>query len=165
MSIITEAKPTETVALYNGEVISGFMARMHEAVRDIDTLRNNPPKSIHVRMKMYDRVASAFLDHLDFTIEMKRELTKELKQERGARPDRNGKRWLDDEDILLIERVAAGDSIQKIANTFGRTPLAVSGRVSHLVGIKRITEEIAGRIEGYLNGAEVEGVFVGKIRK
>lgn len=165
MSIITEAKPAETVALYHEEVVSGFMTRMHAATRDIDTLRNNPPKSIHVRMKMYDRVASAFLEHLDFTIEMKRELTKELKQERGARPDRNGKRWLDDEDILLIERVAAGDSIQKIANTFGRTPLAVSGRVSHLVGIKRITEEIAGRIEGYLNGTEIEGVFVGRIRK
>lgn len=165
MSIITEAKPTETVELYREDVVDGLVARVHAAVRDIDTLRYNAPKSVHIRLKMYDRIAAVFLEHLEFADEMKRGFTKELKQERGSRPNRNGKRWLEEEDVLLIERVAAGDSIQKIANTFGRTPLAISGRVSHLVGIKRITEEIAGRIEGYLDGTEVEGVFVGKIRK
>ena len=165
MSIIAEAKPLEGVGLYDRDVASGLVDRVHAAVRDIHTLRNSPPKSIHVRMKMYDRIASTFLDHLDMTAEIRQGMLKERKQDRGARPERNGKRWSEAEDVTLINHVAAGESIQSLANIFGRTPLAISGRVSHLVGIKRITEEIAGRIEGYLDGAEVKGVFVGKIRK
>ena len=164
-SIVSEAKPTETVALYRAEVVDRLVTQVTAAVRDIDILRNSPPKSVHVRLKMYDRIASAFLDHLDFTDEFRKDVRKASGQLNGATPDRHGKKWRDEEDTLLIERVAAGDSIQLIANTFGRTPLSISGRVSHLVGIKRLSEEIAGRIEGYLNGEEVKGVFVGKIRK
>ena len=78
----------------------------------------------------------------------------------------NRKKWTPEEDELLVEIVAQGEqSISEVALTFGRTPGAISTRVSYLVGIKKVSKEIAGRFIGYLDGRHVEGIINGTVRK
>lgn len=48
---------------------------------------------------------------------------------------------------------------------FGRSAGAIATRVSYLVGIKKVSEEVAGKFVGYLDGKHVEGVINGTVRK
>ena len=76
------------------------------------------------------------------------------------------KRWTQADDEQLIEYVASGDfSMGAIASMFGRTPSAISARVTKLVGVGKISQEIAGRFIGTLNGEHVVGIIDGELTK
>lgn len=79
---------------------------------------------------------------------------------------RSGKRWTESEDEHLIDMAAAGDmTLFELAMTMGRTPGAVQSRISQLVGIGKISQEVAGRFVGTLNGEHVSGIIEGELRK
>ena len=74
------------------------------------------------------------------------------------------KRWSKDEDEVLIELVCDNDtSLLEISTTLGRTPGAIKTRLSNLVGTKRISQKVAGRFIGTVNGdrsdCEINGVI------
>lgn len=78
--------------------------------------------------------------------------------------ERGRKRWSQEEDELLIEMAARSDvTIIELSREFGRTPGAIQSRITHLVGINRLSKEVAGRFVGSLNGEHVEGDIVGTI--
>ena len=52
-----------------------------------------------------------------------------------------------------------------VASLFGRTPSAIASRVSYLVGIERVSQEIAGRFVGTLNGQHIHGMIDGELQK
>ena len=80
---------------------------------------------------------------------------------------RKNKRWLPEEDEVLVNMVCDDNSIFEISLTLGRTPASIKTRLSNLVGTKRISKNIAGKfigkIDGILTECEIEGtVFNGK---
>ena len=80
--------------------------------------------------------------------------------------DRSNKRWTAEEDEQLIEYVCReGASIITATTIFGRSPGAIKQRVSQLVGIKRMSQEVAGKFIGTLNGANIEGNIRGQLVK
>ena len=80
--------------------------------------------------------------------------------------ERGRKRWTQQDDELLIEMAAQEDvTIIDLSKQFGRTPGAIQSRISRLVGIKKLSAEIAGRFIGTLNGEFVEGNIDGIVRK
>lgn len=80
--------------------------------------------------------------------------------------ERSNKRWDKDEDELLVDLVSEGrTSLTQIAISMGRTPAAIQTRLSYLVGIRKITQEIAGRFIGTLNGEDVSGYIDGTFQK
>lgn len=80
--------------------------------------------------------------------------------------DRGRKRWTYEEDEALIDMAARDDvNIIDLSREFGRTPSAIKTRISHLVGIERITTEVAGRFIGNLNGVFTEGTIDGTVTR
>jgi hypothetical protein len=80
--------------------------------------------------------------------------------------ENSGKRWHKDEDEYLIELATMpGSTMMNMAATLGRTPGAIQSRLSQLVGIGKISQEIAGRFIGTLNGEHVVGVIDGELTK
>lgn len=122
-------------------------------------------KNVMNRLNAYREVSATFRDAIITHQELRDMAMRERAQIAGKGTPRSGKKWTDDEDSILIDRAVTGDDVQAIALTLGRTPTAVSGRISHLVGVKRISEAFAGTIRGQLNGEEVEGVFVGNVSR
>lgn len=80
--------------------------------------------------------------------------------------ERGRKRWTQQDDELLIEMASQDDTtIIDLSRQFGRTPGAIQSRISKLVGIKKMSVEVAGRFIGTLNGEFVEGNIDGTVSK
>lgn len=76
--------------------------------------------------------------------------------------------WIEinDSDDLLISAVCSGNFTPlSLAAAFGRSPSAISSHLSYLVGVKRVSQSIAGRFIGQMNGEEVNADIVGTIYK
>ena len=103
-------------------------------------------------LRFYQEVAEYAFDQIN---------TLERKSAKNA-----NKKWTKDEDELLIELVTDDDvtDIELMAK-FGRSMGAIKTRVSTLVGLNRISQEIAGRFVGTINGEKVEGKIDGTVYK
>jgi hypothetical protein len=75
------------------------------------------------------------------------------------------KKWSKEEDEWLIEAVCDDVSLMRIAIALGRTVSAVQGRITYLVGVKRLSQQVAGKFIGTANGAEFEADLVGTVFK
>lgn len=78
---------------------------------------------------------------------------------------RSRKRWTKEEDEKLIEMAADGESMTMIAFVLDRTPTAVQTRISYLVGIERMSQEIGGHFIGWMDGEHVEAEVSGTVYK
>lgn len=90
----------------------------------------------------------------------------ELDRYEDGYADQSRKRWTEEEDEALIERAACDDSTPiQLAQEFGRSPGAITSRISYLVGIKRVSSKVAGRFIGRIDGQEVEADIDGVLTK
>ena len=135
-------------------------------VTDIYTLIVHPPKNAFAKIsacqELLCRAALRILALEDF----KKAATLEIERHESNVGERSRKRWTPEDDDLLIETAAQDDAtIFGMAKEFGRTPGAIQSRISHLVGIKRMSVEVAGRFIGTLNGEFVDGDIDGVVSK
>lgn len=77
----------------------------------------------------------------------------------------NHKRWSKSDENLLIDLVCKGDSIRTIATIFHRSPSAIQTKITSLVGVKRLSQQVAGKFIGTANGADFNAELVGTIYK
>ena len=76
------------------------------------------------------------------------------------------KRWSPEEDATLIEMVCGDDcTMWSLASTFGRTPSSIKARLTTLVGLKRVSQEVAGRFIGTVDGVKTDSIISGTIYK
>lgn len=75
------------------------------------------------------------------------------------------KRWTEEEENWLIDLVVNDTPIIDISTAMGRSPSAIKSKVSNLVGLKRISQNIAGKFFGTINGEEVTGLIKGTVCK
>ncbi len=76
------------------------------------------------------------------------------------------KRWTKEDDETLIEYVCSSDeSIASVAKIFGRSPASVQSRITKLVGIERLSKEVAGRFLGTIDGHQISGDIKGIVSK
>lgn len=93
-------------------------------------------------------------------------LIEAAKRQRTDSESKKYKRWTEAEDNELIELVCEPKlSILDISVTMGRTVPSIKTRVSKLVGLKRISQEIAGRFVGSINGIDSDCVLDGTLFK
>lgn len=80
--------------------------------------------------------------------------------------ERSGKRWQSDEDELLVELASRDEmSMTEMSVTMGRTPGAIQSRLSQLVGIGKVSQSVAGRFIGTIDGEHVHGYIQGDVSK
>lgn len=122
-------------------------------------------KNVYVAMQKQRKCADEAVQCLMYYREFNHYLC-ELVERLASDSEKNRyKRWNDIQDEALIEMVCQGDNIYTISTTLGRSPSAIKTRLSKLVGISRISEEIAGTFIGTLNGTNVEGNIKGTLNK
>lgn len=162
-------KPLENVHGFEMEPGDPQVAKaaMPHMVALIKLNRGEGPKSVHRRLQDYRKHSAALMD-LHFNLsEVVRFQTQELEVVKGGDYERARKRWTEEEDDALIEFASREEApnLMDLSLTFQRSPAAVSSRLTHLVGIRRITEALMGRITGYLDGVPVDGAFHGAIHR
>lgn len=124
------------------------------------------PQDVLSELKIYRKYVPELLKDYTRVIRSNNEFVKVMKRQRTDSEEKKYKRWTDAEDNELIELVCDPDlSILDISVTMGRTVPAIKTRVSKLVGLKRLSQEIAGRFIGTINGNHAECVIDGTIYK
>lgn len=135
-------------------------------VTDIYAIITHPPKSAHAKIIAYQELLRRAAVRILALEDLKDTMLLEIERHESNVGERSRKRWTPEDDELLIETASQDDAtIFGMAKQFGRTPGAIQSRISYLVGIKRVSEEIAGRFIGTLNGEFVEGDIDGIVSK
>ena len=142
-----------------GDGVSRAMERVSKALAE-------PAKNPFDELKIYREYVPMIIKWGFGNQEILQDVLADNRRLTGTPGARSGKRWTSEEDRVLIDLATADDAaIIPIATTLGRSPQAISSRLTYLVGISRVTQEIAGRITGYIDGNPVDGQFVGTITK
>jgi predicted HTH transcriptional regulator len=118
------------------------------------------------KYRTYERYVPVLLKlHFQFQ-DMIEKQSKQIERYEKAASARKNARWTSDEDNALVEMVAQGGiGVHELSTMFGRSPASISTRLSKLVGIGRISQDIVGRFIGTLNGEEVSGQIDGTLIK
>ena len=123
------------------------------------------PKNAAHQMKVFRKYVPVLIDMYDVVQQVLSATCEANEELQGSLSARSRKRYTPEEDEAIVEMAASGHTTVEIALGVGRTPGAVQTRISHLVGIGKISEEIAGRFSGLLDGEFVEGDISGTIYK
>ena len=124
------------------------------------------PKSIIVEVNTYRKYIPIVLDAYIRMCEGVRKATMLHDRATDIDYDRSHKRWTPEEDNALIDEVCCDDmNIHKLSTMFGRSPGAIKTHISELVGRKRISQEIAGRFIGIVDGEQIDAEINGTVYK
>lgn len=134
---------------------------LHAKMRD---LAECPPKPAQL-LREIKKYLPSFVKAFEIATKLLRSVVEENNQLLSGMSERSRKRWSKGEDNLLIEYASKEMSVFEIAGALGRTPAAISTRISKLVGIGKISQEIAGRFIGEINGEAVDGYIDGTLHK
>lgn len=142
------------------------MANLCRASGMVSEDYSHAPMNTAAKLRTYNKYVPMMIKQVLYQQELIGALAKEVERLSENNLERGGKRWDQDEDETLIE-LAADDSksVAQIAIMMGRTPAAIQSRITHLVGINRISSEVAGRFVGTLDGEDIEGVIEGTLTR
>jgi len=136
------------------------------AVQQLALVSKQRPKSLVIEVKQYRKYVPILIEsYIKITEGLQKSI---MQQERYGKIsyDRGNKRWTREEDESLIEIVCDGSAnIHEISTIFGRSPGAIKTHISDLVGRRRLTQEVAGRFIGTINGETSEAVICGTVHK
>ena len=135
------------------------------ALMKLSDLVSQPPKNKFKELQQYRSLAKAVIEYQFVYQDFVNACTEEVDRVLSGTSDRSRKRWTDDEDTALIEMAAEDHTATEIAIMLGRSPGAIQTRLSYLVGVNRVSSQIAGRFIGWLDGEQVEGDIDGVVTK
>ena len=137
-----------------------------EAIEKLFVLCHEPKGNAFLQLQQFRKNVPILINYVLFLQKIVDAYTETYDRAMNKTSAKSGKKWTPEEDELLIEIVARGDmAISEVAITFGRSPGAISSRVSQLVGVQRVSAEVAGRFVGYLDGKKTEGMINGTVKK
>ena len=137
-----------------------------EAVQQLAKVSTERPKSIIVELNIYRKFLPILLKAYFVMSEGTDKACKQVERCTNIDYDRANKRWSKEEDEELINIVCDGkENIHQISTIFGRSPGAIKTHISELVGRKRLSQEVAGRFIGIIDGIEANAEIKGTIFK
>lgn len=152
VGVFRQDVPTETKADIQ-RAINELLKTIHE--------KPNVSKELH----SYRKYVPLLIKYCEFLDKFSNVTAKTIQRIESGCEDRKYERWSDEEDALLIELVCSDRSIVEVSAAMGRTIPSIKTRVSKLVGIKRITQDVAGRFIGYIDGKSSECIINGTVTK
>ena len=122
------------------------------------------PKSIIAELNIYRKYIPIMIRAYCVQSEVMKKATTQVNRCTEIEYDRGNKRWTNEEDETLINLVCDGkENIHRISTILGRSPGAIQSHVSYLVGRKRLTQEVAGKFIGMIDGKSAEAEICGKV--
>lgn len=141
-------------------------SKLENAVYQITKAISQHPKSIVQELQIYRKYIPIILEACFIQTEGLKKVGMQLDRCTNISYDRSNKRWSKDEDETLIDQVCEGKSnIHQLSTMFGRSPGAIQVHISELVGRKRLSQEIAGKFIGKINGEVTEAEICGTVYK
>lgn len=141
-------------------------ADMIRLINKIDALTYQPTGNAFKQLQEWRKIGKQVGAIIETCYELNMASENQIKRLNDKTGERANKRWDEKEDEDLINLICDHDaSIIEISSILGRSPTAIQNRVSHLVGIKRVSQEVAGKFIGTLNGANIEGNIRGQLVK
>ena len=136
------------------------------AARQLTHICTKRPKSIVVEVNIFRKYVPILIAGYIKQSEGFRKACMQINRCTEIEYDRSNKHWTKEEDETLIELVCEGkDNIHQLSTIFGRSPGAIKTHISDLVGRRRLTQEVAGRFIGTINGETSEAVICGTVHK
>ena len=124
------------------------------------------PKSIVEEVRIYRKYVPIMIKAYCTQSEGMKKAAMQIDRLADVEYDRGNKRWSKEEDEMLINLVCEGkENIHKISTILGRSPGAIQSHISFLVGRKRLTQEVAGKFIGTINGESTEAEICGTVYK
>lgn len=134
--------------------------------KEINELLDNPKMSPYIQLQKWRKLGKQMYEMIKIRDDLVNASYDQLKRISDSTATNANKRWTKEDDEMLIDLVCGEKySLIEISSIFGRSTTAISTRISYLVGINRISKEIAGKFEGLLNGEKVQGDIKGTITK
>ena len=154
------------IALVNTNLPYQTKGETNEALIKVLSVIQNRPKSIIVEVNTYRKYIPKLINYikerdklLDFAI-------KQIERYENDCDDKRFKRWTPEEEEMLINLVCDENySMLQISTMMGRTVPSIKTKISNLVGVKRLSQKIAGRFIGTMNGENIETNLNGIIYK
>ena len=138
----------------------------NEAFRALNMVICNRPKSIVVEVNTFRKYVPIILRSIIQMNELKKASCTQAERVTTDNNDKKYQRWTENEDKLLIDLVCDGKlSMLQLSTTMGRTVPAIKTRLSYLVGVKRLSQKIAGKFIGTANGEDAELQLEGTLYK
>lgn len=133
-----------------------------KAFKELLDLVVHTPSSSYIELKKYRQYVPVMLwEQVNFHNEMNNVIEYCKRMETDCKDgEKYNKRWGKVEDEWLIDAVCHDVPILKIAVALGRTPSAVQTRITHLVGVNRLSQQVAGKFIGMANGEEFQANLV-----
>ena len=136
------------------------------ALSRLERILSQKPKSIVAELNTYRRYVPLILEAY---LKMSEALNKSILQIDRCTDieyDRANRRWSREEDEEIIDRVCEGKlNIHQLSTIFGRSPGAIQTHISELVGRERLSQAVAGRFVGMIDGISAEAEICGKVFK
>lgn len=146
--------------------MGGNLYEMRRVYNEAKDLIERPKGNPYQQLLQYKKVLPKLIKMLESDIEDWEMEHRQVERFSEVTYDNSNKRWNKEEDEMLINAVCDGNSsLYEISTRFGRSPSSISTRISYLVGIKRLTTEVAGRFTGTLDGENVSGEIKGILKK
>lgn len=128
-------------------------------------LLSNAKCSPYIEIKRWRAIGKDFIKYMQAQQTLHKMESTDRKRLTEGYGEKSNDRWIPEEDNQLIEIACQGKSELEIATILGRTVSAVHSRLSYLVGIRRLSQNINGEFSGVINGQECEGVISGILNK
>lgn len=141
-----------------------LMEGLHKTQRGINELLSNPKDNPYVQLQKWRKLGQSMKVMINTFQEVTDGYKNQIDRVSNLTMENSNKRWSKEADEKLIDCICSGKySLVELSTIFGRTPTAISSRVSYLVGIQRLSQEIAGNFIGKLNGENIQGKIEGVI--
>lgn len=142
---------------------------MYESAKfwtEVQVLIDHPKMNAYTQLAKWRSLGKQMVAHCKEMEDIAMSYQRQIDRINSLSFERNGERWSDDEDGQLVELVCNGNiPMVELCTIFGRSPGAIQTRLSYLVGVKKVSSEIAGKFIGTLNGAKIEGNIKGNLTK
>ena len=133
-----------------------------EALRQIGKVMLHRPKKMIQELLVYRQYVPTLIKVVVAMGDVNRGIRMQNERYEAMTAEKSHKRWTPEEDESLIETVCREDTnIHEISAIFGRSPAAIQRRITHLVGVKRLSQAVAGRFVGTIGGVETDSDISG----
>ena len=134
------------------------------AAQRLALVSSQRPKSIVEEVRIYRKYVPIMIKAYCIQSEGMKKAAMQIWRLTDVDYDRGKKRWSKEEDEMLINLVCEGnENIHQISTILGRSPGAIQSHISFLVGRKRLTQEVAGKFIGTINGETTQAEICGTV--
>lgn len=165
MSKKEKLKEAGVIGVYKSDIPKDSKEEVQQAINALlKNIHERPPFAKEIAA--YRKYVPVLLRYTEFLDKFSQHTSQTFKRLANDSEEKKHQRWSDVEDEMLIELACREDiSMLEMSTAMGRSVPAIKSRLSKLVGIKRLSQEVAGRFIGTINGNHAECVIDGTIYK